>query len=42
MGRFSKEETLDRPVVSSPSSVVHAMSLSLSDSVCISTSPKKR
>ena len=41
MGRFSKEKTLDRPVVSSPSSVLHAMSLWLSDSVFTSTSEKK-
>lgn len=40
-GAYSKEKTLDRPVSSSPSSVVHARGLSLSDSVYTSTSAKK-
>ena len=41
-GCHSKEKTLDRPVTSSPSSVVHARGLSLSDSVYTSTSAKKQ
>ena len=41
-GCYSKEKTLDRPVISSPSSVVHARGLSLPASLYTSSSAKKQ